>query len=96
MATSKIEVTGEIELHYDETSPEFQEALSSWNEVISDGDANDMLLYVAGHLQTWGDHTNMIEGVGYVCLVGQEVPKEPFSGIRVTNEYAEREYYIND
>jgi hypothetical protein len=93
MTTQTFEFTGEVKLAYDENSPEFQEALASYVEVIdSDGDAESMLKYVAGSLSQWGDHEQMVEGVGYVVLMGTDIPKENYSGIQVENTYDERHF----
>lgn len=89
-----IEVSGEIEVQYDENSPEFQESLSAYNELISDGDAEAMVLHAVSQLKSWGDHYNMIEGVGYIGLIDHELPKEAYSGIQVSNNYADLHYSI--
>jgi hypothetical protein len=93
MTSQTFEFTGEVKLTYDENSPEFQEALESYREVMnSDGDAEAMLQYVAGALSQWGDHEHMVEGVGYVVLEGSDIPKENYSGIQVAQGYDERHF----
>ncbi|MDF7810487.1 hypothetical protein [Hymenobacter sp. YC55] len=87
-----IEVSGEIKVQYDENSPEFKDALESYNELISDGDAQDMVIHAISQLKTWGDHYSMIEGVGYVGLIGSPVPEQLYSGIQVSNNYADLHY----
>jgi hypothetical protein len=84
-----IEVRPQVVLQYDESSPEFQEALASYNEMIANGDAEDLLRYVACNLVHQGGHHEMIEGVGYVPLIGTSLTgnNAPWSGIRVELGY---------
>lgn len=93
MNTLTFEVSAEIEFQYDENSPEFKEALASFNELICDGDAVDMLRQVAGQLRQWGDHEMMIEGVGYVGIIGQNPPAHLYSGIQVSANYCDYRYF---
>ncbi len=93
MTTQTFEFTGAVKLTYDENAHEIQEALESYREVMdSDGDLESMLKYVAGALSEWGDHEQMVEGVGYVVLEGRDIPKENFSGITVADGYDERHF----
>ncbi len=88
MQTRTFELTSEVALTYDESSDEFREALGSYREMIDgSGDSDAMLKYVAGCLREWGDHERMIEGVGYVGVVGREVPESNYSGIQVDENY---------
>ncbi|KAA9333386.1 hypothetical protein F0P96_10480 [Hymenobacter busanensis] len=88
-----LEFTSEIELAYDEESPEFQEALASYRELATgdpDTTAREMVQHVAHQLREWGDHHRIIECVGYVGLLGSPTPAENYSGIQVGPDYAER------
>lgn len=89
-----IEVSGEIEVRYDEQSSEFQAALLSYNEFICDATPEQMVRNVVSQMQSWGDHYRMVEGVGYIGLIDHEKPKEAFSGILVSNNYADLNYEI--
>lgn len=92
MTKKTFEFTGAVELIYDENSAEFQEALASFREDDAHASVDAMLKYVAQNLSDWGDHEHMIEGVGYVGLVGSEVPKKSYSGIQVVADYDERDF----
>jgi hypothetical protein len=87
-----LEITGEVEVLYNEQSPEFQQALSVWNELICDGDAEDLVKAVVSQLRSWGDHERMIEGVGYVGLIGRPVPEKGYCGIQVAADYGQLIY----
>lgn len=91
---TKIEITGEITLEYDELSVEFQEALNDFKEVIDeDGDKNKMLKQVAFHVTRFGTES-MVEGVGYVSENGK-IKGQPFSGINVCQNYDEFDFEIS-
>lgn len=89
-----IEVSGEIEVQYDEQSPEFQASLLSYNEFICDATPEQMVRNVVSQMQSWGDHYRMVEGVGYIGLIDGEVPKEDYAGIQISNNYADLHYEI--
>lgn len=86
MKTKTFVVSTDVELSWDENSPEFQEALKSFNEVIwSEGDSNDMLKQIANQVAQYG-HDRMVEGIGYVQLKGQ-ARKDPWCGVEVESGY---------
>ncbi|MBC6988550.1 hypothetical protein [Hymenobacter sp. BT491] len=89
-------VSAEIEVQYDENSPEFKEALEAYNEVISDGNAVDMVSYAVAQLRVWGDHQSMIEGVGYVGLIDNPLPKKLYCGIQVSPNYDARDFEVQE
>lgn len=94
MAKSIIELEGQVELTYDETSKEFKEALSAYREVIDkNGTKEDMLKHVAFHVTRFG-HESMVEGVGYVGYNGRKPTEEPKSGIMVGEDYDEFNFEI--
>jgi hypothetical protein len=95
MQKRTIEISGEVEVAYDENSPTFKESLECWNDLISDGDAEDMVLHVVSQLRSWGDHEHMIEGVGYVGLIGQPVPAKGYCGIQISPRYGQLEHEFN-
>jgi len=94
MAKIKIELTGLVELTYDENSAEFKEALEGYREVIDkNGKAEDMLKHVAFYVKRFG-HEGMVEGVGYVGYNGRKPTEEPNSGIMVSEDYDEFDFEI--
>lgn len=95
MPIQKFKFTGAVELTYDENSPHFQEALTSFREVITgekDTTAQQMLEHVVANLTEWGDHRRMVEGIGFVSLVDDPVPQQNWSGIQVAANYDERHF----
>lgn len=97
MKKRTVQIYGELEMVYDENSPEFKESLSCYITLInSDGDVDKMLEYVASQLNSWGDHEHMIEGVGYVGLIDRPVPQKDYSGIQVPADYGVLEYEIDE
>ena len=93
MAQITIDLTGQVDLTYDENSKEFKEALESYNDVIASGDAEDMLKHVAFYVTRFGTD-GMIEGVGYVGYNGRKPTEEPYSGIMVGEDYDEFEFEV--
>lgn len=93
MKTTTVNITGEIVLSYDENSNEFKEALEGYNECIGSGDKNEVLKHVAFHVTRFGIDS-MVEGVGYVALVGKTPEWSPDSGIRVGTDYDEFNFEI--
>ena len=94
MAKIEIELTGLVELTYDENSTEFKEALEGYREVIDkNGTAEDMLKHVAFYVTRFG-HEGMVEGVGYVGYNGRKPTEEPKSGIMVGEDYDEFDFEI--
>ena len=94
MAKITIEVTGQIELTYNENSPEFKEALEAYQEVIEkEGGKESMLEHVALYVTRFGTD-GMVEGVGYVGLNGQKPKEEPYSGIMVGEDYDEFDFSV--
>ncbi len=101
---TKREVTVSIyfAFYYDPESPEVKEAIESYKEVIDDdGDLDAVLNRIANHLESWGDHESMVEGVGYVGLRYTDGrppyrPKEGWCGIDVDADYESREVDIDD
>ena len=89
-----VKVSGEIELEYDENSPEFKEALEGYREVIdSTGNADDVLKQVSYYITRFGTE-GMVEGVGYIGYNGKIPTEEPYSGIMVSLGYDEFDYEI--
>lgn len=87
MEKTKITVTGEIELTYDENSKEFIEALESYKEGMSKrAKKEEMLQHVAFYITRFGVES-MVEGVGYVGYNGRKPTEEPYSGIMVSEDY---------
>lgn len=94
MAKSIIEVTGQIELTYDENSEEFKEALNDYQTLIDeDGTKEDLLNHVAFYVNRFGTD-GMVEGVGYVGLNGRKPKEEPYSGIMVGEDYDEFDFSV--
>jgi len=94
MASTTIEVTGEIKLSYNENSKEFREALASYAESMERGAKKDqMLKHVAFYITRFGTD-GMVEGVGYVGVSGRKPGKEPYCGIMVGNDYDEFNFEI--
>lgn len=66
MAQQEFNINVSVTLKYDEESELFKEALDSYQSVIySNGEAQDMLNYVAYSVAKYGC-SHMVEGVGYV------------------------------
>ena len=94
MEKVEIELTGLVELTYDENSAEFKEALEGYREVIDkNGTKEDMLKHVAFHVTRFG-HDSMVEGVGYVGYNGRKPTEEPMCGIMVGEDYDEYDFQI--
>ena len=96
MEKRKIDISGQAEVAYDANSPYFKEAHEAWNELISEGDAEEMVMHVVSQLRSWGDHYNMIEGVGYVGIIGQPLPEKGYCGIQISNDYGQYYYDSSD
>jgi len=89
-----IEITGQIELTYDENSPEFKEAIEGYQDVIEkEGDKESMLKHVAFYVTRFGTN-GMVEGVGYVGYNGRKPTEEPYSGIMVGEDYDEFDFDV--
>lgn len=94
MSKVKIEVTGEIELTYDEKSKEFNEALEDYRECMyKKATKEDMLKHVAFYVTRFGTD-GMVEGVGYVGYNGRKPTEEPYSGIMVSEDFDEFNFEI--
>jgi hypothetical protein len=94
MAKTTIEITGQIELTYDENSPEFKEALEGYQEVIEKGaNKESMLKHVAFYVTRFGTD-GMVEGVGYVGYNGRKPTEQPYSGIMVGEDYDEFDFDV--
>lgn len=92
-----IDFTGQVELTYDEKSPEFKEALAAYAEVIEKGAKKEsMLKHVAFYVTRFGTD-GMVEGVGYVGYNGKKPGdrSEPYSGIMVSSGYDDFDFEIN-
>jgi len=96
MAKRIIEVNGQIEIWYDKNSPEFKDALESYQEAIDKtADEIDMIKQVAYHVNKYGTDM-MVEGVGYIGYNGR-IPKEkPYSGIMISEDYDEFTFDVID
>lgn len=89
-----INITGQIELTYDENSEEFKQTLIEYRECIDQtATTDDMLKHVAFHVNRFGFET-MVEGVGYVGYNGWKNSEEPYSGIMVGEDYDEFDFEI--
>jgi hypothetical protein len=96
MKTVKIELSGIIELTYDEDSPEFKESLEAYKDVMEkDGTKESMLKHVAFYITRFGIH-GMVEGVGYVGYNGKKSTNKPYSGIIVGNNYDDFDFEISN
>jgi hypothetical protein len=94
MSKVKIEVTGEIELTYNEQSKEFKEALEGYRKCMDKtGTKEDMLKHVAFYVTRFGTD-GMVEGVGYVGYNGRKPTEEPYSGIMVSEDFDEFNFEI--
>lgn len=91
MKKQTIDITGQIELSYDENSPEFQQALDDYRHSCDKtATVEDMLKHVAFHVTRFGTET-MVEGVGCVGFNGKK-PFEDYCGIMVGEDYDEFEF----
>jgi len=89
-----IEITGQIELTYDENSPEFKEALESYQEaIVKKGNKVSMLKHVAFNVTRFGTD-RMVDGIGYVGYNGRKPSEEPYSGIMVSEDYDEYNFDV--
>lgn len=87
--THIVEITGEVELIYDENSTEFKNALEGYKELIDErGTKERMLTHVAFCVMKFGI-SNLVEGVGYVGCGGILPNEKPYSGIMVSTGYDE-------
>ncbi|WP_254562163.1 hypothetical protein [Dyadobacter diqingensis] len=87
MTKAIIEVSGNVELFFDENSKEFQEAFESYKDCINNtATVDDMLKHVAHNIIRFGDE-RMVEGVGYIGLDGRNPNKLNYSGITVDSMY---------
>jgi len=94
MKKTTIDITGQIELSYDENSSEFQESLESYKEAIDESaDKDSMLKHVAFYVTRFGTDA-MVEGVGYVGYNGRKPVAGPYSGIMVGEDYDEFDFDI--
>lgn len=94
MTITTIDVSGQIELSYDENSKEFKEALESYSDVMDRGAGkNEMLRHVAFYVTRFGVE-GMVEGVGYVGYNGRKPVSEPYSGIMVGEDNDEFDFEI--
>ncbi|MDR1339856.1 MAG: hypothetical protein LBK58_07390 [Prevotellaceae bacterium] len=72
MKKVKVTVSGEMELHYDETSQEFKDAIEGYRTIIDpSGDVEDMLQSIACMIVQFG-REELIEGCGYVSINGRK------------------------
>lgn len=87
-----IELTGHVELTYNDKSKEFKEALEGYRKCVNPkGDKAEMLQHVAFYVTRFGTD-GMVEGVGYVGYNGRKPTEEPYSGIMVGEDYDEFEF----
>lgn len=94
MAKTIIEVTGQVELTYDENSKEFKEALDGYRQCIEkNGSKESMLKHTAFYVTRFGAD-GMVEGVGYVGYNGRKPMEEPYSGIMVSEDFDEFNFEI--
>jgi len=94
MTETIVELTGQVELAYEEDSKEFQEALAAYAHSIERGGSKEsMLKHVAFYVTRFGTD-GMVEGVGYVGYNGRKPTKEPYSGIMVGQDFDEFSFEI--
>lgn len=94
MAKTTIDVTGQIELTYNEKSKEFKEALESYRDCMErNATAKSMLQHVAFYVTRFGID-GMVEGVGYVGYNGRKPKGEPYSGIMVGEDFDEFDFDV--
>jgi hypothetical protein len=93
MGKTTIEITGQIELSYDENSSDFKEALKGFDCIIVNPTKEDMLKHVAFYVTRFGTD-GMIEGVGYVGFNGRKPTEEPYSGIMIGEDYDEFDFDV--
>lgn len=90
-----IEVSGQIELTYDENSTEFKEALESYKASMNPkAKKKEMLQHVAFYVTKFGTD-GMVEGVGFVGHNGRKPDEEPYSGIMVGEDFDEYDFVID-
>ncbi len=90
MKTATINVSGEINLKYDEDSKDFKEALASYRKSIDGrGTVKDMLEHVAAQLLKDG-LDSMVEGVGFIYSpdekIGSKYKDNIYAGIQLAQE----------
>ena len=89
-----IEITGQIELTYDENSNEFKESLEGYQQVIEKGgNKESMLKHVSFYVTRFGTD-GMVEGIGYVGFNGRKPTEEPYSGIMISEDYHEFDFNV--
>lgn len=94
METTQIELTGMVELSYDENSTEFKESLEAFKETINPmADKEEMLKHVAFYVTRFGTD-GIVEGVGYVGYNDRHPDGEPYSGIMVNSGFDEFDFEI--
>jgi hypothetical protein len=84
--------TREIEFFYDENSPEFQETALLFADPVTPASISEMLQFIAEQLREFGDTEQMIDGLGYVPMVGHQIPEENYTGIQVLNGFYEEHF----
>lgn len=94
MQKAIIDLTGQVELTYDENSQEFKEALEGYRESMErNGTKESMLKHVAFYVTRFGTD-GMVEGVGYVGYNGRKPKEEPYSGIMIGEDFDEFDFEI--
>lgn len=94
MTKKVIDITGQIELEYDKNSPDFKESFAGYQKSIDvKGTINEMLQHVVSHILKFGPD-EMVEGVGFINLPGEEMPSEVNSGITVHMDLGEFEIEV--
>ena len=89
-----IEITGQIDLSFNENSEDFKETLIEFEKSGHIGSTiEDLLKHVAFYVNRFGTD-GMVEGVGYVGLNGIIPDKYPYSGIMVGEDYDEFDFNV--
>lgn len=82
-----IRIQSEITVKYNTADPKFIEAVKGYKEVInSNGDDENMILYIVGQLARLRDFRKMIEGVGYVKLNGHVQDESLYCGVEIDTD----------
>ena len=94
MKTTKIEITVEIELKYDENSPEFKQAFEDYRTSMDkNATVEQMLRHIAFHVTRFGVET-MVECVGNVGFNGRK-PQEDYCGVMVGEDFDEFDFALS-
>lgn len=74
---------------FDENSTEFKQAFEDYNEMIANGEYEDMMEHIAYNLTRRDKVDEMVEGVGYLAPLNGKPYGEPWSGVYVEVAYTD-------